>query len=266
MILLLLLLAQERITQNSGCIECHREFEKEWEGSVHQAEKVSCIECHGTDEVDPRAEGTNKHGKTAEFLPGTNKMKITALCAQCHKAEADAFMQSVHYEKTMHFRSRKVQGCRNCHASHETRKADAKTILLAEKGGCAECHKPDSKEFAPGERYLADRDRLDASVRSLERRIAEPRIGISQAAEALTLEAALRTRRDLPIRQHSCAYGVIGERSEAAATEATAAYNTLQSREESFGKRYAWLAGFLVLLGINAVLLWMRGRGWRSAS
>jgi len=132
----------------NSCIGCHGDpkfritnkqiyrYFRDWELSIHAAEGVTCVECHGGD--PGRSEKQNAHGKDiTQLLTPVKYEKISSTCGKCHEANAK------NYEKSKHYRSLIERGsslptptCVNCHGSINTAipSSDAVTEL------CSHCH------------------------------------------------------------------------------------------------------------------------------
>ena len=86
-LLLVLALAPQEVleaTRSPQCMECHEEVkEDEWMGSVHHANQIACVDCHGPDTIRPKQ--NNPH--TEEFSDRIGRKVISQLCAKCHATE-----------------------------------------------------------------------------------------------------------------------------------------------------------------------------------
>ena len=62
-----------------GCAGCHVDVEDELKGSIHLAEEVGCVECHGPSDEHVRDE--NNEAKPDEVFA---RKDIDRLCGDCH--------------------------------------------------------------------------------------------------------------------------------------------------------------------------------------
>ena len=121
-----------QVTKSEQCMECHEtEHKKEWTGSVHHANRIACMDCHGADKVSTNPEVLDPH--TDEFTGRIDKKRVTALCAKCHSTEAEEFLGGNHGEG-------KVRNCLSCHENHKTREASFEVL----QKNCRRCHTEES--------------------------------------------------------------------------------------------------------------------------
>lgn len=258
--LLLLVLVQEAVPSSSRCMECHEEAASDWKGSAHAGSRIGCVECHGTDRVNPR--GKTQHLRDATFLAGTKNANVK-LCAACHKPESEAFRKSGHWEDPPKAKA-PLQGCNSCHAFHSTAAARREAIL---RESCHKCHKEGSEERKQGEAYVSLMNELDDARARLAERLRRKTPGVSWFEEAAALEEADGLWKQARVEQHACRYAELeSKRVRPAAERVSAAYNMLNTREQGLGNRIWALLGFLALLAANAALVWRRGQRWRQGS
>jgi DmsE family decaheme c-type cytochrome len=109
--------------KNETCLQCHEndDYKKHWQGSVHQANKVACVDCHTImKKVSPERQ--------------LSKPTIAETCVQCHPQKKGQLQRSGH----MPIREGKVT-CTDCHNPHgSTGPKLLTTQTVNEK--CYECH------------------------------------------------------------------------------------------------------------------------------
>lgn len=260
MLLAWALLQAEHVSSNRRCAECHEESVDDWKPSAHASAQIGCVECHGADRVD--AKRKNPHFYDATFSPGVKNANVR-LCAACHKAEATSFKSGRHWEDPPKPKG-ELKGCNMCHAYHGTLDASRDFIL---KESCFKCHKEGTPERSAGEAYVARMRELEESLKRLLARVADKKPGVPWRSAAEEAQAAESALAGLRIEQHGCRYAQLDERAARPTAEAvSSAYNRLSAREAEFGRRYWGLLGFLALLALNAVLVRVRGRRWRTAA
>ena len=135
----------------NSCVDCHKdtrflvqnrklyEYFRGWELSIHAAQGVTCVDCHGG---NPRAatKAAAHAGatlKASERSSSTNYQNIPDTCARCHKDVASRFRLSEHYK---HLKPNKdnEQGpnCVTCHGSVNTSVLNVITVRRT----CEQCH------------------------------------------------------------------------------------------------------------------------------
>jgi formate-dependent nitrite reductase cytochrome c552 subunit len=269
--LLAFLAAQERVADARRCAECHEEQRDLWKDSVHAAKGTDCVGCHGADQIDTRKSRPHlyvqgfRRGVLKELdEAGRPRSDSPALCGTCHIQELEEFKRSQHYADWEE--GGKVRGCLACHAEHRTAPARREEILKSKEHGCAECHRPTSRQIAVMTRFGEQMAALEPELARLEACLAEEEPGISWAAERAALEAARRARGEFRSRQHAGLFSVFKKLEEeipAAARAAREAFDRAEQRKAEFARRKALgLGGFLALMALNLVLAraWCRRR------
>ncbi len=105
------------------CQTCHnRQEHEQWQGSMHDARNVSCINCHSV--MTPKSEAMLLKQPT-----------ITATCAQCHRDKAAKLQRSSH----MPVREGKLE-CTTCHNQHGSTNASMLRVGNSVNEFCASCH------------------------------------------------------------------------------------------------------------------------------
>lgn len=141
---LILLPTQGYAVENDECLECHSDTslardestgmkedlfvdELKFRYSVHNANDVSCTDCHSDiEELDWDSD-----------VPHPTSLPVD--CTMCHDAEGEAYMDSVH---------QKAGGkgitipCYACHGYHYVSYLEADSVYERENGFCLKCHNP----------------------------------------------------------------------------------------------------------------------------
>lgn len=148
--------------ESRRCLQCHTKktpaIVDSWQGSLHAASGIGCVDCHGAEESDP--DQFDHFGRTISAV-------ISPLdCAACHDHEAQQFLGSHHAKggevlgsldnylgEVVEGLSASVSGCQQCHGSTVT--LDENRRLTPETwpnfgigrinpdgsaGSCAACH------------------------------------------------------------------------------------------------------------------------------
>lgn len=110
----------------SQCGLCHPDVRGPYENSVHSAERVTCIDCHGG---DPRGVSLETaHGK--DFRGRIRRPEIPGRCASCHSdvsrmrpynlpSDQYALYQTSQHGKLLAEGDARVAVCTDCHGTHE---------------------------------------------------------------------------------------------------------------------------------------------------
>lgn len=118
------------------CIQCHGNQPgkrgapvKAWRGSIHEANGISCHDCHGGDAKD----AMNAMSPARGFIGFPDRMETPAFCGRCHVGIMDDYIKSAHG------RALGTGGptCVTCHGSHAVARA---TLEIINKENCGKCH------------------------------------------------------------------------------------------------------------------------------
>jgi nitrate/TMAO reductase-like tetraheme cytochrome c subunit len=138
---------------NDNCVECHADdkflvknkilfdYYNYWKGSVHEAEGITCTDCHSGDAAAKDKE--TAHAKNFSSLTGKDTQaykKIPAVCGNCHKAILKNFEESKHYKALQ--KDKTSPNCVTCHKSMNTEIYEAHNI----SEGCKACHNAETKQ------------------------------------------------------------------------------------------------------------------------
>ena len=149
------------------CLECHRDrkfqtesrllfdYYRNWRGSVHDLENVSCADCHGGDRTEKDKE--KAHANDFTSLTHRDKdsyKKITDRCGRCHKDILTHFTESKHYKALLE--NATGPHCSTCHGSVNTNVYYSSVIWRS----CKECHNEYTKNRP---------DVVEAAARILDR-------------------------------------------------------------------------------------------------
>ncbi len=140
--------------EKNTCIECHgdknflvrnkklHDYFQQWETSVHFAEDVTCEECHGG---DPRAsQKLDSHGAgvaAQDEASGIYFKNVTDTCGGCHDDILDGFKESEHFKHVI-AKEQVDQGptCVTCHGSINVEILDVNSVAES----CTRCHNEES--------------------------------------------------------------------------------------------------------------------------
>lgn len=153
------------------CLQCHGsqtgrlgEPVKLWKGSVHQANGISCHNCHGGDPADAAMAMSPERG----FLGVPKETDIPAFCGRCHVGVREDYLESAHGRAL----GRGGPTCVTCHGNH--RVAMATTELINQRD-CTRCH-----EYGRAEEIKSAVAATDQGITALERKLTDlRRIGIT---------------------------------------------------------------------------------------
>ncbi len=147
--------AGNSVVAREGCIDCHSntdlivtnkklfDYFKEWSGSIHKQEDVTCSDCHGGNpDVSSKKAAHGGAKGTRKMMKAVNFQNIPATCGQCHDDILDGYVKSNHYK---HLKSKKQvkQGpnCVTCHGSLNSVALNVNTVSQT----CQSCHNQKSK-------------------------------------------------------------------------------------------------------------------------
>lgn len=134
--LLLMLLPGILFAQETVCIQCHGaqpgrlgEPVKQWRGSIHAANAISCHNCHGGDPTDMAMAMSPARG----FLGKPSEMAIPGFCGRCHIGVKEDYLKSAHGRALGHGGPQ----CVTCHGNHRVVAASPDLINPRD---CTRCH------------------------------------------------------------------------------------------------------------------------------
>jgi hypothetical protein len=118
------------------CIQCHGGQPgrlgapvKDWAGSVHQRNGISCHDCHGGDPAD----FANAMSPERGFLGVPDYEKVPEFCGRCHVGVLADYQQSAHGRKVAEGGAQ----CVICHGYHAVKEAG---LDLINERDCSRCH------------------------------------------------------------------------------------------------------------------------------
>jgi Cytochrome c3 len=135
----------------SACVLCH-EFMggelgrpvKEWKGSIHQQNGITCVRCHGgSADVDvenikqlPGQEFEEKRSQAMSishgFVGKPSGKELFAMCARCHRASVDRYEKSIMGKAYLGHKG--GPSCVTCHHAHRNTIPEIPKV-------CESCHK-----------------------------------------------------------------------------------------------------------------------------
>ena len=230
------------------CLQCHGGQPgklgapvRDWAGSVHQRNGVSCHDCHGGDPTD----FANAMSPERGFIGVPDYGQVPKFCGRCHVGVLADYLESAHGRKVAEGGAQ----CVICHGNHAVREAD---LELINERDCSRCH--EYGRAAEIKSALAETDaRFAAIVGDLERL---KRLGVD-------VERMKGKHFDLRNRFHRVFHSVEVEKVRAETGGVQAELATVRAQIEEldgrFARRKVWggiVVGLLIVLGV--VLLQVR--------
>jgi hypothetical protein len=246
--LLAVMPARSEVPAETVCIQCHGGQPgrlgapvKDWQGSVHQRNGISCHDCHGGDPTD----FANAMSPERGFLGAPEYEKVPEFCGRCHVGVLADYRQSAHGRKVAEGGAQ----CVICHGNHAVQ--EARLDLINERD-CSRCH--EYGRAAEIKTALAETDaRLTAVGAEFERL---KRLGVS-------VESLKGKQFDLRNRFHRVFHSVEVEKVRAETGGVQAELATIQAEVDAYDRQFAqrklWggiAVGLMLLLGV--VLLQVR--------
>ncbi|TLM64746.1 MAG: cytochrome C [Deltaproteobacteria bacterium] len=230
------------------CIQCHGgqagplgDPAREWPGSVHQRNGISCHDCHGGDPADY----ANAMSPARGFIGVPAHDRVPEFCGRCHVGVLEDYRQSAHGRKV----SEGGAQCVVCHGSHAVREA---SLDLINERDCSRCH-----DYGRAAEIRAALDETDARL-----------AGLGEGFERLRrlgadVEPAKGKLFDLRNRFHRVFHSVEVDKVRAETGRVQAEAALLQAEIDAYdrqtARRRVWggvAVGLLVMLGL--VLLQVR--------
>lgn len=141
------------------CIQCHGGLSgalgapvKDWRGSIHASNGISCNDCHGGDPTDFAMAMSPDRG----FLGAPDYEKVPEFCGRCHVGVLKDYLQSAHGMAL----SRGGAQCVVCHTNHSVQKA---SLDLINRESCTRCH-----DYARAEKVKAALADTDGKISAME--------------------------------------------------------------------------------------------------
>lgn len=118
------------------CLQCHSGQPgkggvpvKEWQGSIHAENGISCHDCHGGDPKD----AVNAMSPARGFLGAPRDAAIPPFCGRCHVGILEDYLKSAHGRAL----GKGGPTCVTCHGDHGVKRA---TLELINDKSCSRCH------------------------------------------------------------------------------------------------------------------------------
>jgi hypothetical protein len=230
------------------CIKCHGGQSgrlgapvKEWAGSVHQRNGISCHDCHGGDPGD----FANAMSPERGFIGVPDYDQVPEFCGRCHVGVLAEYRQSAHGRKVAEGGAQ----CVMCHGNHAVQEA---SLDLINERDCSRCH--EYGRAAEIRTALAETDARLVSMGGEFERLKR---------QGIPVEALNGKLFDLRNRFHRVFHSVEVERVRAETGKVQAELALIQAQVDDFDRQSAqrkvWCGlavGVLVLLGV--VLLQVR--------
>ncbi len=138
----------------SACVTCHTFLGgelgrpvKEWTGSIHQQNGITCDLCHGGDASVDVGNVQNLAGqdfadrmsqamsKTRGFIGKASGKELFSLCARCHRPSVERYAKSIMGKAYLNGKG--GPSCVTCHQAHRNSMPEVPTV-------CESCHKDTS--------------------------------------------------------------------------------------------------------------------------
>lgn len=224
------------------CLQCHAGQPgslgapvRDWQGSVHQRNGISCHDCHGGDPTD----FANAMSPERGFIGAPDYEQVPEFCGRCHVGVLGDYRESAH--------GRKVQEggaqCVICHGNHAVQEA---SLDLINERDCSRCH--DYQRAAEIRAALAETDARLLTVSAGFERIKYLGANVEEGKGRLF---------DLRNRFHRVFHSVEVEKVRAETGKVQAEAALLQEQIDSYdretSRRRIWggvAVGLLVLLGM----------------
>jgi hypothetical protein len=131
--------------QVSRCASCHfANLERvpasgmlgDWAQSPHGRHAVGCERCHGGDPTSEHPQEAHRGVLNPDhLLSPVNAANLASTCAPCHRANADAFGESVH-QRLLVTGDRRAPTCATCHTAMRARTVSGAQL----EANCGTCH------------------------------------------------------------------------------------------------------------------------------
>jgi hypothetical protein len=227
------------------CIQCHGGQPghlgapvKDWQGSVHQRNGISCHDCHGGDPTDYANAMSPERG----FLGAPDYEQVPEFCGRCHVGVLADYQESAHGRKVAAGGAQ----CVICHGSHAVQEA---SLELINERDCARCH--EYGRAAEIKTALAETDARFAAVGGQFERL--KKLGVN-------IERLNGTLFDLRNRFHRVFHSVEVEKVRAETSGVQAELAGIQEQVDQYDRQFArrrlWggaAVGLLLLLGVVLV-------------
>lgn len=184
-------------TVSTNCVQCHLKAGGEltdavhtYAQSVHDANGLSCQDCHGGNNDDD----AKAHEIAFGFI-GTKLSAHVKACESCHEEQGAALAKGPHHWNHQERLNIEYPLCVDCHGNHDIGNPPAEFSLSLV---CADCHKDYAKKFPE---YASITDTNDALWESL-RKWRESRPGDPSLPDDLATELA-----DLRAKTAALAHG-----------------------------------------------------------
>jgi hypothetical protein len=233
------------------CIHCHGAQPgrlgapvKEWRGSIHAANGISCHGCHGGDPTDAAMAMSPQRG----FLGVPAEKAIPEFCGRCHVGVKEDYLASAHGRAL----GRGGPQCVTCHGNHAVRTA---TPELINQKDCSRCH-----EYGRADEIKSAVVETDRKINGIEGSLAAlRRIGIATKE----MDGELFALRN---RFHRLFHSVDVEKVRGQTSGFDAELGKIRDRvaviEAELARRKLWGAGVVALLVVGGILALLLHRSY----
>jgi hypothetical protein len=233
------------------CIQCHGGQSgrlgapvKEWRGSVHAANIISCHSCHGGDPTDMAMAMSPERG----FLGVPKDEAIPDFCGRCHPGVKEDYLASAHGRAL----GRGGPQCVTCHGNHAVRTA---TPDLINRQSCTRCH-----DYGRAEEIKSAVVETDRRITELEQSLASlHRIGITTREMSGELFAV---RNEFHRLFHSVDVEKVRSRTAGFQAQLGMVRDRVAAIEAKLQRRKLWGGAVVVLLMLGGTLAWLLHRAY----
>ncbi len=153
--------------ERDTCTECHSnpdflvtnknlyEYYRQWKGSVHELDDVTCSDCHGGNRfaADKDEAHSNEVGDGSSADSTVNFRRVPETCGQCHDNIYDAFLKSDHHERLLeHEQGKQGPSCVTCHGSLNASILSISTV----EDTCNNCHNEETENNVEVPKHARD--------------------------------------------------------------------------------------------------------------
>ncbi len=190
------------------------------------------------------------------LLPGA--VDVPEICGRCHGVTANYFKRSPHYVALSEVG---VPKCVDCHDNHAILFPTIEMFSSDEEGRCGYCHEEDSVGYETSQQIKHLLETAERQLELMENELADIEHSGRNLSDLLTLTEEARTNLTevLPIA-HTLSIERIKQKTDNVAKNAEEHFEKVGEFKAELGARKRNLAIVLVVILINATLLYLKRR------
>ncbi len=156
---------------STSCSDCHAGLSqnlsqpvRDFNASVHFAEFVSCVDCHGGDPTAPSLIDAMDPDRGYIGIP--DKQTLNGLCTECHSIAGAVYRSSVH-DDALQEGNASSASCADCHGAHlilPVEDANSTIHPLREAATCGGCHDGAMAAYRDGVHWQRVQDDLKGAT------------------------------------------------------------------------------------------------------